>query len=66
LITKGKFILLLIAIFAGSSLIICQEWRNKGTVSGITVCASIFAFLMGLIILITISWYANKPEKDKL
>jgi hypothetical protein len=65
LMTKGTFILMFSVILVVSLLVIYQEWRNKGTVSSVTIGASVFAFLMGLIILLTISWYANKPEKDK-
>jgi ABC-type dipeptide/oligopeptide/nickel transport system permease component len=65
LMTKGRFILMFIAVFVGSLLAIYQEWHNKGTVSGVTIGVSVFTFMIGLIILMTISWYANKPEKDK-
>jgi hypothetical protein len=63
LFTRGKFFILFIAILFGSSLSIIREYRAKGSVSGITLGASLAAFVIGLIILVVMSWYANKPER---
>jgi hypothetical protein len=63
LLTRSKFFILLIAILLGPSLFIIREYRAKGGVSGVTLGASVAAFVIGLIILVVLGWYANKPEK---
>ena len=63
LITSRKFFLLFIAIFFGPFLFIVGEYRAKGSVSGVTLCASVAAFVICLIILVVLGWYANKPEE---
>jgi hypothetical protein len=40
-----------------------EDGRSKGTVSAATIGASITAFIIGLIIIVVIGRYANKPEK---
>lgn len=63
LFTRGKFFILLIAILFGSSLHIIRDYRAKGSVSGVTLGASATAFVIGLIIIVVVGWYANKPER---
>jgi hypothetical protein len=63
LFTRGKFFIIFIAILLGSFLAIIQEVRVKGRVSGVTLGASVAAFVIGLIILVVLGWYANKPEE---
>jgi hypothetical protein len=63
LFTRGKFIILFIIILFGSSLSMIGEYLIKGSVSGVTLGASITAFVIGLIIIVVIGWYANKPER---
>jgi hypothetical protein len=63
LFARGKFFIFFIAILFGSSLSIIREYRAKGSVSGVTLGASVAAFVIGLIILVVMGWYANKPER---
>jgi hypothetical protein len=63
LFTSGKFFILFIAILFGPSLFIIREYRAEGRVSGVTLGASVAALVIGLIILVVMGWYANKPEK---
>jgi hypothetical protein len=63
LFTRGKFFLSFIAILFGSSLLIIREYLAKGSVSGVTLGASVLAFVIGLIILVVLGRYANKPEE---
>jgi hypothetical protein len=63
LFTSGKFFLSFVAILVGSCLFIIREYLTKGRVSGVTLGASVLAFVIGLIILIVLAWYANKPEE---
>ncbi len=63
LFTRGKFCILLIAILFGSSLAIIREYRARGSVSGVTLGASVTALVIGLIIIVAVGWYANRPEK---
>ena len=63
LFTSGKFFILFVAILFGSSLFIIREYRAKGSVSGVTLGASVAAFVIGLIILVVMGWYANQPER---
>jgi hypothetical protein len=63
LVTKGKVVLMVSALVVGASLGIVREYRSHGAVSTATIGASVAAFIIGLIILIVISRYANKPEK---
>ena len=62
LFTRGKFFILFIAILLGSSLSIIREYRVRGSVSGVTLGVSITAFVLGLIIILVMRRYANKPE----
>jgi len=61
--TKGKFFLMFCAILVGTSLGIFREYCARGSVSRVTIGASIGAFVICLIILVVMGWYANKPEK---
>jgi hypothetical protein len=61
--TSGKFLISFIAILFGSSWSIVREYRCEGSVSGATIGASVTAFVIGLIILVVLGWYANKPEE---
>jgi hypothetical protein len=63
LFTIGKFFLAFIAILFGSFLLIIREYLAKGNVSGVTIGASVAAFVIGLIILVVLGRYANKPEE---
>jgi hypothetical protein len=63
LFTKGKFFIMLCALLVGASLGIVREYHAKGAVSNITVGSSIAAFVIGLILIALLGWYANKPEK---
>ena len=63
LMTKGKFVLLLGAVLVGASLGSVREYRAKGSVSTVTLVSSIAAFVVGLVILMVVTRYANKPEK---
>jgi len=63
LFTSGQFFIPFIAILFGPSLFIFREYRTEGSVSGVTLGASVAAFVIGLIILVVMGWYANKPEK---
>jgi Na+-transporting NADH:ubiquinone oxidoreductase subunit NqrD len=63
LFKRGKFFLPFIAILFGASLLIIREYCAKGNVSGLTIAASVAAFVIGLIILLVMGWYANKPER---
>ena len=63
LVTRGKFFLALMAILLGSSLLLVREYLAKGSVSALTLGASLAALVIGLIILVVLSWYANKPEE---
>ena len=63
LYTKGTFVMMFCALLGGASMGMVREFRAKGTVSHATMGASAAAFVIGLIILIVISRYANKPEK---
>ena len=60
---KGKFVLLLGAVLVGASLGSVREYRAKGSVSTVTLVSSIAAFVVGLVILMVVTRYANKPEK---
>ncbi len=62
LFTRGKFFLLFLAILSGPSLFIIREYRAKGSVSGVTLVASAATLVIGLIIVVVVGWYANKPE----
>ena len=61
--TNGKFFIMFCALLVGASLGIVREYRSKGTVSAATIGVSIAAFIIGLIIIVVIGRYANKPEK---
>ncbi len=63
LFTRGKFIILFIAILFGVFLFIIREYLAKGSVSGVTIGASVTALVIGLIIIVVVGWYANKPER---
>jgi hypothetical protein len=63
LFTHGKFFILFIAILFGPAMFIIREYRAKGSVSGSTLGASVAAFVIGLIILVAMGWYSNKPER---
>lgn len=63
LFTSSKFFIPFIAILFGPSLFIIREYRAKGSVSGVTLGASVAACVIGLIILVVLGWYANKPEE---
>jgi hypothetical protein len=63
LFTSGKFFLTFIAILVGSCLVIIRDYLTKGRVSGVALGASVLAFVIGMIILIVLAWYANKPEE---
>ena len=54
---------MLAALLVGASLGTIREHHAKGSVSGVTIGASIGAFVIGLIIIVVMGWYANKPEK---
>lgn len=56
LLTRGKFFILFIAILFGPVMFIIREYRAKGSLSGVTLGASVAAFLIGLIILVVMSW----------
>jgi hypothetical protein len=60
---RGKFFLPFTAILCGSALLIIREYLAKGRVSGIVLGASFLALVIGLIILIILGRYANKPEE---
>lgn len=63
LFTKGKFCIMLAALLAGALLGIVREYRAKGTVSNLTLCAALAAFVIGVVIVVGLGWYANKPEE---
>jgi hypothetical protein len=63
LFTRGKFFIIFIAILLGPSLFIMREYRARGSVSGGTLVASGMTLVIGLIIIVVIGWYANKPER---
>jgi len=63
LMTKSKFLILLIALLIGVSLPIIQEYRAKGKVSGVIIFSCVITVIFGSIFLIVLKWYANKPEK---
>ena len=63
LFIRGKFFLPFIAILFGPSLFIFREYRTEGSVSGVTLGASVLAFVIGLITLVVLGRYANKPEE---
>jgi Na+/citrate or Na+/malate symporter len=61
--TKGKFFIMLCVLLVGASLGILREYRAKGNVSPVAIGASVGAFVIGVVIVAVIGWYANKPEK---
>jgi len=63
LFTGGKFIIPFIAILFGVFLFIIREYLAKGSVSGVTIGASVTTLVIGLIIIVVVGWYANKPER---
>ena len=63
LFTKGKFVILVIAILSGPALFIIREYLTKGSVSGLTLGTSVVTVVIGLIILVVMGWYANQPER---
>jgi VIT1/CCC1 family predicted Fe2+/Mn2+ transporter len=63
LMTRGKFFISFIAIFFGVFLFIIREYLSKGSVSGVTLVTSGMTLVIGLIIIVVIGWYANKPER---
>ena len=64
LMTKGKFALCLIAVIIGAALQPIREYRSTGTVSGLTAAIAAVVFCMGLAIVLTIGWWANRPERE--
>jgi hypothetical protein len=44
-------------------LFIIREYLAKGSVSGVTIGASVTTLVIGLIIIVVVGWYANKPER---
>jgi uncharacterized membrane protein len=63
LFTRGKFFLLFCAILSGPSLFMIREYRAKGSVSGVTLFSSVVTLVIGLIIVVAIGRYANRPER---
>lgn len=63
LFARGKFFILFIAILFGVLLFIIREYLAKGSVSGVTIGASVMTLVIGLIIIVVVGWYANKPER---
>ena len=63
LYTKKTFAIAFSAVLIGASLGIYREYRDTGSVSKVTIGASVVALLIGVIIIVVIGRYANKPEK---
>jgi uncharacterized membrane protein YjjP (DUF1212 family) len=64
LMTKGKFILCLIAVTIGAALQPIREYRATGTVSGLTAAIAAVVFCIGLAIVVAVGWWANRPERE--
>ena len=63
LVTRGKFVLILLAVMAGVVWCFVREYRTEGRISTVTIASGIAAFVVGLAILLVVTWYANKSEK---
>jgi len=64
LMTIGKFALLLFAVTIGAALQPIREYRATGSVSGLTTAIAAVVFCIGLAIVLTIGWWANRPERE--
>jgi hypothetical protein len=62
LMTRGKFTLCLIAVAAASILQPIREYWATRTVSALTAVISVIVFFVGLVIVLAVGWWANRPE----
>jgi uncharacterized membrane protein len=60
--TKGKFALCAAAVIAGASLQPIREYRTSGIVSKSTIIIAAVALCLGLALVFTVGWWANRPE----
>jgi len=66
--TKGKFILLTVAVAIGASLNLFREYMETDLVTGRSVIISIISFVIGFVIVCLVGWWANRlvvEEKDE-
>lgn len=63
LCTKKRYAIAFTGILIGVLLGIYREFRDTGTVTGITIVISVVALLVGTTTIIFVGRYANKPEK---
>ena len=64
LMTKGKFVICLIAVIIGAALQPIREYRATGTVSGLTAVIAAVVFCIGLAMVVAVGWWANRPEPE--
>jgi hypothetical protein len=64
LMTKGKLILCLAAVSVGTSMQPIREYWATGTISGLTAAVAAVVFCTGLVIVLAIGWWANRPERE--
>ena len=60
--TKAKFALCMVALTVGSSLQPIREYWTTGTVSRFMIAGAVAAFCVGLVMVLVMTWWANRPE----
>jgi len=65
LMTRGKFVLLVVAAAVGSSLSLFREFEATGTVTSLGLVCSLIGFALCVVIICTVGWWANRPLPEE-
>lgn len=64
LFTWNQYLASFIATFVGVGVVFIDQYKKTGTISTVSIIATIFTLFIGVSIILTVGWYANKPEKE--
>ena len=63
--TPGKTVLCLAALAVGAGLSLARQWRAEGKLTTQSIIIAAVTMAMGVVILFTVRWWANRPERGE-
>lgn len=63
LYTKKTFFIAFTAVLIGVMLSLYREYKDTGSVSGVTIGASLAVLVVGIVMIVLVGRFANKPEQ---
>jgi hypothetical protein len=62
LMTRGRFALLCVGVAIGSSILPFRKYGETGHVDMTTIIIAVITFIIGIVIVSAVTWWANRPE----